>query len=145
MTGLAEWTLSGDPVPEGRPRASIVSGHAHINADPKSKDWRRFAAQVFSEGWDGAPIEDVVWLAINAVCKRPKSLMRKCDTDDRMWCGKKPDADNIAKSVMDALVEGGVLRDDGLVAKLDVRTLYASKYEGPSVWVSVQLCGGLAP
>jgi len=138
MTDFMEWTLAGDPVPEGRPRASIVSGHAHVNADPKSKDWRRFAAQVFATDWSGPPIESVVWLSVNAVCKRPKALMRKGDPDGRVWCGKKPDADNIAKSVMDALVEGGVLRDDGLVAKLDVHTLYASKSEGPSVWLSIQ-------
>ena len=137
MTGMWSCTLAGDPVPEGRPRASVIAGHAHLRADPKSKEWRRFAAQVFREKWDEAPLDGAVSILITAVSKRPKSLLRKKDPEGRMWCPKKPDADNIAKAVMDALVEGGVLRDDAYVTGLSVETLYAAKGEGPSVSVAM--------
>ncbi len=131
-------TLAGEPVPEGRPRARVVNGRfAQIYADPKSKEWRRFAAMAFREHWGQAPLAGPVLLEVVAVCKRPKRLQRKKDPESRMWNPNKPDSDNVLKAVMDALVEGGVMLDDRQVVSEHTQTLYVSKDEGPIVFVSL--------
>ena len=42
--------------------------------------------------------------------------------------GKKPDADNLAKSILDGLTKGGAWKDDGCVATLIVRKKYTENY-----------------
>jgi crossover junction endodeoxyribonuclease RusA len=36
------------------------------------------------------------------------------------WCPKKPDPDNLAKAVMDALTDCGMWRDDAQIVVLEV-------------------------
>ena len=82
-----------------------------------------------------APSEDLCRAEIVAVFSRPKRLLRKKDSEERMWHGSKPDIDNVVKSVLDSLVMAGVLRDDVQVVELMARSVYASKSEGPGVEV----------
>ena len=42
---------------------------------------------------------------------------------------KKPDVDNLAKAVLDALVDQGVIKDDSLVTRLEVAKEYANETE----------------
>ena len=56
----------------------------------------------------------------------------------RLWRTRKPDVDNVCKSVLDALVTAGVLRDDVIVAELVARSLVASDGEAPHVRVVLE-------
>lgn len=42
-------------------------------------------------------------------------------------CGKRPDADNLIKGLLDAMGKAGWFKDDGLVYRLDFQKLYAEK------------------
>jgi Holliday junction resolvase RusA-like endonuclease len=67
-----------------------------------------------------------VRLELDVVVARPQSLRRRKDPRGRMWCATKPDADNAAKLMMDAIVKAGVLTDDTRVVELVVRKWYAA-------------------
>jgi Holliday junction resolvase RusA-like endonuclease len=51
---------------------------------------------------------------------------------------RKPDVDNLAKAVLDALVEAGVLGDDALITDLNISKRFATpptEPEGVTVWL----------
>lgn len=55
----------------------------------------------------------------------------------RLWHVKKPDADNVSKIVLDALVRAGVLEDDACVVYQSVRKVIRAVDERPGVYVEV--------
>jgi len=90
-----------------------------------------------SSARDLAVIDHAVAVHVSVVLPAPKSRPAKSSTARRAlwmppadggepfaWMGK-PDADNAAGSVLDALVKGGALVDDTLVSRLEV-SLHAS-------------------
>jgi Holliday junction resolvase RusA-like endonuclease len=89
------------------------------------------------------PSDDLCRADIVAVFSRPKRLLRKKDPCCRIYHGSKPDIDNVAKSVLDSLVMAGVIRDDKQVVELFVRSVYASKEEGPCVEVRLSSIDGV--
>lgn len=139
-------TILGPPVGQGRPRAVRVGAFVRVHNAPKSATWQACAAETMATMWravhgaDKAPHDGSVRVTIDAVGARPKSAPKK--RPGRQWRTTKPDADNVAKATLDALVKAGVLRDDTLVGELVVRSLVASTAEGPHVRVVVD---GLEP
>lgn len=135
------FVVLGDPVGKGRPRVTVIAGHAHAYTPAKTRSWEASAAAAFATTWGAAPLDEAVHVVIQAVAARPKRLLRKRDPAGRLWRTTKPDADNVAKAVGDALVAAGVLRDDALVVRLEVESLYARKDEGPAVHVWLRPAG----
>ena len=127
------WTILGQPIGKGRPRFRRVSGHAYTPA--KTVNWESLAAEVFADGWKGAPLDCPVSLEVTAVFARPKKLMRAKDPDGRVVHVARPDLDNIEKAVADSLSKAGVLRDDSLICHSVAWKFYAAKDEGPRVEV----------
>jgi Holliday junction resolvase RusA-like endonuclease len=95
------------------------------------------------QSWRRAPCEEIVDVEIVAVFPRPKRLLRKKDPECRIWHGSKPDIDNVAKCVLDAMVMAGVIRDDSQVVSIRAVSVYASKLEGPGLHVRMQTVDGL--
>ena len=124
--------IPGPPGGKGRPRFARATGRAYT---PKgTAEWERACAMLARHEWDGrAPSEDFCRLQVTAVMARPKRLLRKKDPEERMFCGAKPDADNILKIVADSLQLAGVVRRDETIVQMSVEKLYASKHEGPCV------------
>lgn len=77
---------------------------------------------------------------LNFTLPRPKSHFGTGRNADRLkpnvpdWHGKKPDADNLAKAVMDAMSAAGVWQDDAQVSDLRVTKQY-----GPRTGVNLTL------
>jgi Holliday junction resolvase RusA-like endonuclease len=71
---------------------------------------------------------------------RPKKHFKKAALRDNapLWYVAKPDADNLAKAVLDALTAVGFWHDDNQVAKLSVRKLYTRQngYTGCAVAIN---------
>ena len=134
---LLHAVILGEPVGKGRPRLTTIGGFARAYTPAKTATWEANAAAALNEAWGfRAPLDSTpVRVIVLAVKSRPGSLMRKKDHEGRIWRTTKPDADNVAKALCDALVAAGVLRDDTLVVRLEVESLYASKAEGPRVEV----------
>lgn len=133
---ILDVTIPGQPVGKGRPKFVRATGRAYT---PKgTAEWERSAAYLFRSEYDGAPVDGALSVTIIAVMQRPKRLMRKKDPEDRIPCLTKPDIDNVVKSALDALVMGGVIRDDKTVWKVSSEKLFTSKTEGPCLRVVVE-------
>jgi len=136
-------TVTGEVVGKGRPRMTTRNGFARAYTPAKTRAWADGAAQVMRAEWNGFPPLDVaVRVDIDAVQPRPERLNRKKDPQHRIWRPAKPDIDNAAKNVLDAIQAAGVLRDDLLVVELRARSLYAAKGEGPRTEIVIYTVEG---
>lgn len=129
--------IHGDPVGQGRPRFSRRRDGVHTYNPERSEAWRSVAVETMCCHWDGGPIDAPCTVEVRAVLQRPKRLMRRCDPEWRLPCPCKPDVDNVAKAVLDALTEAKVLSDDARVVRLVVTKHYTAMDEGPRVEVDV--------
>ena len=142
--------VDGDPVGAARPRvtvrgsfASAYMPKAHTAAEARIADAARVAFRDLA-GSQRTPFDEPVAVQIRAVHGRPAALVprprsRKAIPLGRMWRTTKPDADNIAKIVLDGLVKAGVMVDDTRVVRLTVTKEYVAiePAEGPHVHVEV--------
>lgn len=143
--------------PKGQPRAKATRRGAFVRmytpdtADEMKDGIRRLAMQAMARGeWEHTtgPVEVV----ITAHFERPASHFRRVRGTDVLKQGspiyhdQKPDADNVAKAVMDALGStatwGGIWYDDKQAAALTVIKMYAPPGKGPSVEVRVTRLSG---
>ena len=120
------FTVPGEPVPQPRPRVSTRGGfaRAYVPKDHAVHAYRQAvaaAARAASVADTGEPLNVV----IDAVFSRPKSHMSKSGVKPDAPRLPRPDVDNIAKSVLDALQE--VIGDDTCVARLVVEKSYGQE------------------
>jgi Holliday junction resolvase RusA-like endonuclease len=120
------FTVPGDPVPQPRPRVTVRGrhGHAYTPATHAIHGYRAAvaaAARASGVTSTGEPLNVV----IDAVFVRPKSHMRKAGVKPDAPKLPRPDVDNLAKAVLDALQD--VMGDDTLVARLVVEKSYGTE------------------
>ena len=113
------FTVPGNPVPQPRVRVSTRGGFARAYVPSKHPvhDYRTqlaAAARLAGLTPTGEPL-DVV---IDAVWERPRSHLLKSGVKSTAPRLPRPDVDNVAKAVLDALQD--VMGDDSLVARLVV-------------------------
>lgn len=131
-----EFTIQGEPKGKARPRFS--KGRAYT---PKTTvDYETVVGMEYKRqcgGYNFSSSEKVpISVEINAFFGIPKSASKKKRA--LMVCGeikptKKPDADNIAKIIMDSL-NGIAFDDDAQVISLTVNKMYALE---PCVYVEI--------
>lgn len=129
-------TIPGLPHGQGRPRAVRRGAFVGVHERPEDSNWKHYAQAHYREAMAGrAPYECAVHVSIFAVWPQPKAT-RKAERGFRIWRVGKPDADNLAKAVLDA--GNGVLwLDDAQVAELIVRRVVGAQGEAPRVMVEV--------
>ena len=123
--GAIAWTVPGPPVGAARPR--VVKGGQHTYMPDRHTAWEAaciYRAQQAFPGMFHPHFTAAVAVEIVAWQSRPKRLRRRADPRETIASTSKPDADNIAKLVMDAATKAGVWRDDTAVADLRVRRRY---------------------
>jgi Holliday junction resolvase RusA-like endonuclease len=92
----------------------------------KSSEWEAECKAEWVKAWfrwtgDPPPmLDEPVWLDIVVIADRPKRLRRKSDPTHRIRATGKPDLDNVAKLVMDAMTKAGIVTDDTKVCGLSV-------------------------
>ncbi len=135
------FVVEGEAVPQGRPRF-MRNGHAY---DPqKSRDYKEqvaFVANWAMRGQSAFPKGTPLKCAITIWQKIPKRFTKKqkeLAENDFLRPTSKPDVDNIAKSITDAM-NGIVYADDSQIVELICEKYYAAE---PKVMVKVSLCGG---
>jgi Holliday junction resolvase RusA-like endonuclease len=120
------FTIAGEPVPQPRPRVSTRGGFARAYV-PKEHPVHAYrqslsaAARAAGLGETGEPLNVV----IDAVFERPKSHLNKAGVKPTAPRLPRPDVDNIAKAVLDALQD--VIGDDTNVARLVVEKSYGQE------------------
>lgn len=134
-----EFQVLGTPVGKHRPRFSTVHGYAQAIKQKEDVYYENLVKLCFSqakpEGYD--LYEKPLKVEIRAFFDIPKAFSKKRTKEALEGCIsplKKPDADNIAKIICDAL-NGVAYKDDVQIVELVVRKCYA---EMPSVSVIVE-------
>jgi len=128
------FSVSGDPVPQPRPRVSTRGGfaRAYVPAKHAVHGYRAAiadAARAAGAGVHGEPVEVV----IDLVFARPKSHLRKGGLAKDAPRYPRPDIDNATKAVLDAL-NGVAWQDDSQVTRLVVEKTY-----GPEARTTVRI------
>jgi Holliday junction resolvase RusA-like endonuclease len=130
MSDLFTLTIPGVAVAKGRPRATTVGGHARLYTPAKTRAWEE---RVYLAARDagikpverGVPIALDIWVYLPCPKSAPVKLRRAieegCETYPVIT---RPDADNYAKGVSDAL-NGVAFTDDAQVAVLHVGKYYS--------------------
>ena len=141
MTDTIQFFVEGDPKPQPRPRAFSINGTARVYDPHTAEGWKSAIADAARphcppEPWRG-PIQVVMRFGL----KRPQAHFRQGKMagtlrhDVPMWHTKKPDSDNLAKAVLDAMTLLGFWRDDSQVCILNVSKVYDARYQGVAVEV----------
>lgn len=121
------FTVTGDPVPQPRPRVSTRGGFARAYV-PKTHAVHAYreaiaaAARAAGAGVHGEPVSVV----IDLVWERPKSHMRKSGVKPDAPVLPRADVDNAAKAVLDSL-NGVAWEDDSQVQRLVVEKSYGTE------------------
>lgn len=116
--------IPGPPLGKGRAKVAVVGGRARMYTPATTAHWEAFAcATVLPQLRDIPQFTGPVLVVIDAHFPRPKKPKHP-------WPAQKPDADNVAKIVLDALNRTGLWTDDALVVDLCVRKQWAEKGPG---------------
>ena len=120
-----EFTVTGDPVPKGRPRMSRC-GHAYTPERTRKAEKR--IADAFRR-LDADPFESAVSIRIECVFTPPRSWSKRnkaAAIDGAIKKCSKPDVDNLAKTVCDAL-NGIAWLDDSQIVRMSAVKRYGSE------------------
>lgn len=111
-----KFVVPGEPVPQPRPRFAMVRGKVHVYNPPRAKAWKRLVGLMLkTDGrWNKKPITGPVSISVSFVFSgKPYEPHTK-----------RPDIDNLLKSLMDALTDAGLWHDDKLVVKVSADKAY---------------------
>ena len=131
-----EFEVIGEIVGKERPRVNTYTNM--IYTPPRTKDYENLIRQYFMIKYPKHKLlTNRISVEIIAYMKIPKNTSKK--KKQEMLYGlvsptKKPDADNIAKSILDAMNKF-VFKDDNLVSKITVEKRYG---EEEKVYVKVE-------
>ena len=120
------FSIPGDPVPQPRARVSTAGGFARAYVPKKHPvhDYRhRLQVAAIDAGLEKA--SGTVEVIIDAVYARPKSHVTKKGVKPTAPALPRPDVDNVAKAVLDAI--GPILGDDSQVRRLVVEKSYGTE------------------
>jgi len=111
---MSQFTIPGEPVGKGRPRATTINGMARMYTPKKTASYEGRVIDAFVRA-GGVMLGGNIAMTIHATFSMPVSWsMKKRQAMDGAYCIKKPDADNILKVVADAL-NGIAYRDDAAI------------------------------
>ena len=100
------FSVPGKPQGKGRPRASVVAGHARLHTPPATQLYENWIRQCWLERFQGVRLSGPVKIQGVAFFEVPKSYSK----NKKLLCTQnvtpptcKPDWDNIGKALCDAL------------------------------------------
>lgn len=135
--------IPGPPVAQGRGRAVPTAAGLRVMDPKRSAAWKGTAQVWMLRGRNlagiHAPFARPLAVTVTAVFGRPKAERRQ----GRQWRPSRPDADNLAKAVLDAGISV-LWRDDDQVVLLEVRKVVATGGEEPHVEVLIEDVGDAA-
>lgn len=131
------FTVPAVPVAQPRPRAVSMNGSARVFGAPKSHPVHAFKAtcRMACEDIVNVPLEGPLAIVLAFILPRPK-LPKKLGTH-RLPHTKRPDFDNLEKSVVDALT-GRAWKDDAQLCDVRTTKWIAAADEAPHVEVCIR-------
>lgn len=104
---MVTFEIPGDPVAKARPRAAVVGGRARLYTPAKTEKYEARVAIFGQQAMAGRPpMEGAVRLSVLAYFPIPPSWPKKRQAAARAGTElhtKKPDLDNVVKSIKDGL------------------------------------------
>ena len=130
--------VPGDPASQKRPRFARIGAHVRTYDPKDSRAAKGVVRQYAEQAMDGGHLlEGPLQVTVIAWFPCPKTDCRKRDPRPLRRHAKKPDADNVAKLVKDA-IKGVVYGDDSQVARLLVeKWICPQEDNGPRTFVAV--------
>ena len=128
-----------EPMGKERPRAYSCHGHTQVYTPYKTREYEQMIRDIYAlqVGHKRFPDDAEILLEVIACFAVPKSASktkRELMLNGGILPRKKPDYDNIAKIITDAL-NGVAYKDDSQIVWANIRKLYA---ETPRVYVMMQ-------
>lgn len=129
MTFMVQFHIDAEPVPKGRPKFSKVGGFMRAYTPKATSDYESIVRATAQQAMGSTdPLETPVGVYLYIRLPIPQSHSKK--RQEACLSGlekpiKKPDIDNLAKSVLDGM-NGIVWRDDSQIVSLHVTKVYAS-------------------
>ena len=128
------FTIPGPPVAKGRPKVysrKKKNGQTFTRATTpkKTETYEAIVASAAAHAFEDVPytVAHPVRVELLIVLQRPKRLKRRKDPDGLMPAPVRPDADNVAKAVLDGMEHGGAWTNDCVVTDLHVRKCYSER------------------
>lgn len=118
-------TISGEPKGKGRPRMSTKTGRAYTPKD--TIEYENWVRMCYINGSNEEMFTGQVKARINAYYSIPKSTSKKKRDEMTLQLiqpTKKPDLDNVAKSILDS-INGVAYKDDSQVVSLTINKYYS--------------------
>lgn len=129
---LVRFKLNGVPKGKGRPKATTIGGHVSMYTPQDTVDNEQYIADVAAQAMGGAsPTTEPVIVTVLVTVLVPTSWSekkRKQALDGEIFPDKKPDVDNVIKSILDGM-NAVVYHDDKQVVGLSIMKLYSTKAE----------------
>ena len=121
--------VRGVPAPKGSTKSYIYKskktgklGIATTGDNPKTEPWQRNVQIQIALNWDGPAWEGPVEVTLTFALLRPASVSIK----KRPWPCVQPDLDKLERTILDALVRAGAIRDDGQVCRVIKEKIYGA-------------------
>ena len=112
------FTIPGISVPKARPRTTKRGNRAIMYTPDKTKNFENYVKLIAAQHAPKELLTSALEVELHFFFQRPKSLPKKVQ-----YHTKKPDVDNLAKSVLDAF-EGIIYANDAQVISLRVTKEY---------------------
>lgn len=125
---MCDFEIEGKPVGKGRPRFKRMGNFVQTYTPEKTVEYEKLVRMKFQNA-GGAITDKPVKIEIVACFAPPKSARKKDKNEmlaNRILPTKKPDCDNIAKIILDALNKIAYV-DDSQVVELVVKKWFAAE------------------
>jgi Holliday junction resolvase RusA-like endonuclease len=117
----------GLPKAQPRPRAFVRGRRASVFDPGTAKQWKLQVALAARAQQPEHPIVGPCAVAMIFYLPRPQRLETKSADPGRVPHIARPDLDNLAKAVLDALTDDDWFMDDAQVVQLDLQKWYAAR------------------
>lgn len=121
--------IVGEPQGKGRPRFSTRGGFVKTYTPEKTASYENFVKVCYLNKYKGQKLDGEIIAEIIAYFSIPKSFSKKKRVqaiEGKIMPTKKPDTDNIAKTILDSL-NGIAFEDDKQVVALLVKKIYGEE------------------
>ena len=133
---MIEFVVEGLPVAKGRPRVTRNGTYT----PRKTKDYEKLVQYSFRNQYKGQALQGALKIKIDFYMYIPKNTSkkrRKLKNDKQILPTKKPDFDNLTKSITDAL-NGLAFKDDNQIVEAHIYKYYS---DDPRAEVKIEKMG----
>ncbi|MCU9614113.1 RusA family crossover junction endodeoxyribonuclease [Caldibacillus lycopersici] len=134
---MIKFTVYGEAVAQGRPRATTVNGQVRMYDPKKSSDFKKYVKLVASQHKPKEVLKGPISMKVDIYKPSLKSFSKKkilAAEQGELRPTTKPDVDNYVKGIKDAL-KSVIWKDDSQVVELHISKWYS---ENPRIEIEIQ-------